>query len=114
MKNNLSDYRLISDTDRNFIENKYHRQDMPFNGKQKMKYHGYDYDESTGLSDEEIIAGLARLADSLASEHHYKIKSELFSYILENTRIDVNEHDYFIMRCGRKQDLCRPCGRFAG
>ena len=96
MKSGLSDFRFISEPDRNFIENKYHRQDMPFNGQIRMKYHGYAYDESTGLSDEEIIAGLSRLAGELSGEHHYKIKSELFSYILENTRIDVNEHDYFI------------------
>ena len=96
MKSGLSDFRFISEPDRNFIENKYHRQDMPFNGQTRMKYHGYAYDESTGLSDEEIIAGLSRLAGELSGEHHYKIKSELFSYILENTRIDINEHDYFI------------------
>ena len=78
MKSGLSDFRFISEPDRNFIENKYHRQDMPFNGQTRMKYHGYAYDESTGLSDEEIIAGLSRLAGELSGEHHYKIKSELF------------------------------------
>ena len=96
MQERFFNYELISDTDRSFIENKYHRQDMPFDGKQRMKYHGYDYDESTGLSDGEIMLGLDELAKKLENEHHYTIKSELFSYILDNTRIDINEHDYFI------------------
>ena len=96
MKNGKFNSPLINEDDRKFIENKYHRQDMPFDGKNRMKYHGYDYDASTGLSDEEIILGLDALAAELSGEHHYKIKSELFSYILRSTRIDANEHDYFV------------------
>lgn len=38
----------ISVADRNFIENKYHRTDLPFNPYQRYAYHGYAYDEATG------------------------------------------------------------------
>ena len=96
MQNNISLDMLISKEDKEAIENKYHYQNKAFNPKQRMKYHGYDYDESTGLSDAEIMLGLDELAKKLENEHHYTIKSELFSYILDNTRIDINEHDYFI------------------
>ena len=94
MKNAFS--HLISQADREVIENKYHRTDAPFNPKNRMAHHGYDYDEGTGLSDAEIIEGLKALSDSLKGKHHYEIKSKLFAYILANTRIDVNEHDYFV------------------
>ena len=87
---------LISRQDREAIENKYHKCSESFNPKDRMNYHGYDYDESTGLSDDEIKEGLKRIAERLKGKHHYEIKSTLFSYILENTRIDVSEHDYFV------------------
>jgi len=96
MQKRAFNYELISDIDRSFIENKYHRQDADFDPKQRMKHHGYEYDETTGLSDEEIVEGLDKLATKLIGKDHYTVKSELFSYILENTRIDVNEHDYFV------------------
>ncbi|MFR6641340.1 MAG: hypothetical protein ACLUSP_08435 [Christensenellales bacterium] len=45
------------DRDRDFIADKYHRQDEPFDAFRRMAYHGYDFDESTGKSDEEILRG---------------------------------------------------------
>ena len=85
---------LISDIDRKHIEGKYHGADFdPFN---RFVYHGYAYDESTGLSDEEIKAGVAALAESLEGEDHAVAKSKMFEYVLNNTRIDINEHDYFV------------------
>ena len=43
---------LISDTDRKHIESKYHGKD--FDSFNRFVHHGYDFDVSTGLSDEEI------------------------------------------------------------
>jgi TPP-dependent 2-oxoacid decarboxylase len=45
------------DQDRYFIERKYHHPDQPFNGFARWNYHGYEFDENTGLSDEEIQKG---------------------------------------------------------
>ena len=42
------------DQDRKMIERKYHNPDKEFDGFNRMAYHGYDYDEATGLSDGEI------------------------------------------------------------
>ena len=85
---------LVLDIDRKHIENKYHGENFnPFN---RFAYHGYDFDESTGLSDEEIKNGVAVLAKSLEGEDHAIAKSKMFEYVLQNTRIDVNGHDYFV------------------
>lgn len=87
---------IVSDKDRRVIENKYHLTDKEHDPFNRFKYHGYGYDESTGLDDDEIKAGLAALSDSLKGEPHPIIKAKLFEYVLKNTRIDINEHDYFV------------------
>ncbi len=84
--------------DKPIIENKYHKADEPFDPYARMKYHGYDYDESTGLSDEDILSGLLELDKELSSAEtpHPIAKARAIKYVLENTRIDINEHDYFV------------------
>lgn len=81
--------------DRFYIENKYHRTDEPFDGFDRMAYHGYEYDPSTGMNDEEIHAGLAVLVSGLEGQSHSVMKAKAVEYVLDHTRIDVNEHDYF-------------------
>ena len=82
--------------DRNYLENKYHKTDEPFNPFERMAYHGYAFDENTGLEDEQIRQGLRDLEPKLSSLAHPIAKAKAVSYVLENTRIDVNEHDYFV------------------
>ena len=79
--------------DRKYIEEKYHLSDQPFNPYARWNYHGYAFEESTGLSDEEIQNGLKKLKESIHDEPHPIQKAKLFAYVLDNTRIDVNEHD---------------------
>ena len=43
--------------DRNFIEEKYHKKDEPFNAYNRMAYHGWDCPENTGLSVDDIKKG---------------------------------------------------------
>ncbi len=81
--------------DRAFIANKYHWQNQPFDPYKRMAYHGYDYDESTGLCDEQIIAGLEQMREELSTLAHPIAKAKAVRYVLQNTRIDVGEHDYF-------------------
>jgi len=88
--------KLISAQDRAHIENKYHWKDQPYNSLNRWAYHGYDYDPSTGMTDEEIQEGLTVLAAQIEGEPRPVQKAKLVEYVLENTRIDVNEHDYFI------------------
>jgi len=82
--------------DRAFIEQKYHDPKGEFDPFSRMAYHGYAFDESTGLSDEEMDAGLAALSDTLQGLSHPVHKARLFAYVLDNTRIDVSAHDYFV------------------
>lgn len=87
---------LISKLDREYLENKYHRTDEEYNPFNRMAYHGYEYDPQTGLTDEEIDHGLAVLEQELQGLSHPIIKAKMVEYVLDNTRIDVNEHDYFV------------------
>ena len=84
------------DKDRAYIEKKYHFPDQPFNGFARWNYHGYAFDENTGLSDEEMQAGLQSLKEKIQDEPHPLQKAKLFAFVLDNVRIDVNEHDYFV------------------
>lgn len=80
--------------DRDFLENKYHRTDMPFDPHSRRSYHGYDYPDN-GFSDEEINEGLRNLDKEIGDLPHPVAKALAIKYVLENTKIDVNEHDYF-------------------
>ena len=82
--------------DRKFIENKFHLKSEPFNSFARWNYHGYAYDETTGLSDEQLQDGLKELQEQIKGESNPIQKAKYFKYVLENTRIDVSEHDYFI------------------
>ncbi len=86
----------MPEDDRNYLENKYHKTDEPFNSFARMAYHGYEYDSSTGLDDDSIRAGLEALTNSLDGEARPIIKARAIEYVLDNTRIDVNEHDWFV------------------
>jgi len=89
------------DADRKVIERKYRNPDEPrgpHHTYDRYAHHGYDYNPTTGLSDADMDAGIAALAEKLESENlpHPIYKARLFEYVLDNTQIDVNEHDYFI------------------
>ena len=88
--------KLISEQDYDYLINKYHDTNKPFNPYERRAYHGYDYDKSTGLSDEEILEGLLELEKELEDFPHPVAKAKAIEYVLKNTRIDVNERDYFI------------------
>lgn len=82
--------------DRKFIEGKYHNPNEEFNPYQRMKYHGYAFDTSTGLEDDEILKGLSEIREKLSNYPHPVAKALAVKYVTENTKIDINEHDYFV------------------
>lgn len=82
--------------DRETLERKYHIPGEEFNPFYRWNHHGYDYDTATGLDDSEIDAGLLKLSGKINHLPRPVQKVKLFEYVLQNTRIDVNEHDYFI------------------
>lgn len=82
--------------DRIFLENKYHKISEPFNPYARMAYHGYDFDKSTGIEDVEIKKGLTELYEEIKALPHPVAKAKAVEYVLENTKIDINEHDWFV------------------
>ena len=84
------------ENDRAWLENKYHKVDEPFDPYSRMAYHGHDHDPATGRSDEEILEGLRTVAKECEGLSHPMAKAKAIEYVLRNTRIDTNEHDYFI------------------
>ena len=84
------------ENDRKAIENKYHIKGEKFNPYIRMAYHGYEYDKTTGKDDGEITDGLKKLYDSIKDLPHPQAKAYAVKYVLENTRIDINEHDWFV------------------
>ena len=82
--------------DRSYIENKYHKTDEKFDPFRRMAYHGYAFDTSTGLEDDEILEGLKRLQETIKDLPHPVAKAYAVQFVLENTKIDINEHDWFV------------------
>ena len=82
--------------DRKTIEMKYHIPGEKFDSFLRWNHHGYDYDITTGLDDAEIDSGIIKLSEEISHLSRPVQKAKLFEYVLQNTRIDVNEHDYFI------------------
>ncbi|MBQ7983772.1 MAG: pyruvate formate lyase family protein [Clostridia bacterium] len=78
------------------LENKYHDTSKDFNAYARFLYHGWEYDPATGLDDAEMDAGLAALNQTLQGTPHPIHKAKLFAFVLDHTRIEINEHDYFV------------------
>ncbi|MBR3967083.1 MAG: hypothetical protein IKJ91_08430 [Clostridia bacterium] len=90
--------KYITEADKRHIEGKYHPLDGSYDPYNRFGYNGYDYDPESGMDNEKIKEGLYALLDELDAkgEHHHVTKAKGFSFILDNTRIDVNEYDYFV------------------
>lgn len=87
---------MINSADRYFIERKYHNPQEPFNAFRRMDYHGIGYLEDTGLCEKEIRDGLKKLEGEISSLPHPVAKAKAIKYVLENQRLYINEHDYFV------------------
>ena len=87
---------MICEKDRYYIERKYHDPLKPFDPFARMAYHGVGYIEDSGLEDEEILAGLERLSQETERLPHPVARAMAIRYVLENQRLYINEHDYFV------------------
>ncbi len=84
------------ENDRPILENKYHKVSEPFDPYRRMAYHGYAFDGSTGMDDGEILQELRNMQAELAALPHPIAKGKAVAFVLEHTRIDIAEHDYFV------------------
>ena len=94
-------------SDMEALENKYHDTSKEFNAYARFMYHGWEYDVTTGYDDAEMDAGLAELNQSLQGEPHPIHKAKLFAFALDHTRIEINEHDYFVGIYANNRPLSR-------
>lgn len=86
---------MINETDRYYIERKYHDPEKEFDPFFRMAYHGIGYEEN-GLDDEEILWGLERLSKETEHLPHPIARAKAVKYVLENERLYINEHDFFV------------------
>lgn len=87
---------MINSADRYFVERKYHDPEKEFNSFARMAYHGIGYIDDSGLDDEELLKGLERLSKETEHLPHPVARAKAIKYVLENERIYINEHDYFV------------------
>lgn len=95
----------MTDIDREYIENKYHRQGEEFNSLNRFAHHGGEYDESTGLDDEEMLKALNGVYEETKELCHAEAKAKGFAFVLDNARINVSSNDYFFNVYNRNRPL---------
>ena len=87
---------MINNTDRYFIERKYHNPEKEFNPFNRMSYHGIGYIEDSGLNDDELLRGLNNLSVEISDLPHPVARAKAIKFVLENEKVYINEHDYFV------------------
>lgn len=81
--------------DRIFIEKKYHNPEKPFDPYKRRLYHGWRCEKHTGLSINKIKRGLKEISEKYKEQERAIRKARAVEFVLDNTRIDINMHDYF-------------------
>ena len=82
--------------DREAILNKYHRLDRPYNSFQRFAYHGWECDLDTGLDDAGIKEKIREACESRAGQPHPVVQARAFAAVLDNTRIAISPHDWYV------------------
>ena len=85
----------INHYDYAYIMNKYHLQNKPFNPHRRFIRNDAIFREETGLSGEEIEAGILAQDRALEALPHPVRKAHAFAYVLKNTRISCDKRDIF-------------------
>ena len=62
---------MIPETDRYYIERKYHDPEGEFDAFKRMAYHGIGYIEESGLDDAELLKGLEELSKETKGRKPY-------------------------------------------
>ena len=78
-----------------YILNKYHRQDLPFDPHKRFIRNDALFREDSGLSPEAIEAGILTQDAQLVHLPHPVRKAKAFAYVLANTRISCDKRDPF-------------------
>ena len=81
--------------DYDYVMNKYHDREKPFNRFQRFVRRDEMFAENTGLAPDEIYAGLEKLVEQTHSLPSPVRKARVLAYILDNTRISCDSRDIF-------------------
>ena len=85
----------IEPQDYDYIINKYHRQDRPFNPFSRFVTNDGIFEEGSGLSSEETLSTIRTEYACHGGSSHAVTKAKAFAYVLGNTRISCDKHDIF-------------------
>lgn len=85
----------IKNCDYDYIMNKYHMQDQPFDPHKRFIRNDAIFSESTGMAPDDIYAGILSRDAQIEDLPHPIRKAKALSYILENTRISCDSRDIF-------------------
>lgn len=85
----------LKNADYDYIMNKYHSQDKPFDPDRRFVRHDEIFCTDSGMAPDEILNGIM-LQDELLKELPHPIrKARAFEYVLKNTRISCDSRDIF-------------------
>jgi len=87
---------MINRTDRYFIERKYHDPEKEFDPFKRRAYHGIGYMEESGLDENELREKVRAMEGEIFSLPHPIARARAIRFVLENVRVYINEHDYFV------------------
>ena len=85
----------IKNDDYQYIMNKYHDQNKPFDPLGRFVRNDEVFSPNTGMDGEEILKGILKQDKNLETLPHPVRKAKAFEYVLKNTRISCDCRDIF-------------------
>jgi len=87
--------KYIKEQDYEYIINKYHDSNKPFDGHKRFVRRDEIFAPETGMDGEMIKEGILRQDEALKDLPHPIRKARAFAYVLKNTRISCDPRDIF-------------------
>jgi hypothetical protein len=87
--------KYINQADYDYIMNKYHDQDAPFNPLKRFVRNDKIFEASDGMEPEQLLAGILENDKIYQSLPHSIRKAHALEYVLKNTRISCDRRDIF-------------------
>ena len=86
---------IVKFENQDYIMNKYHMQDKPFNPFSRFIRNDEIFSDESGLSPQEIMSGIIELDNRISEMPHPIRKAKAFEYVLKNTRLSCDSRDIF-------------------
>ena len=85
----------IKNSDYEYISNKYHDTNKPFDTFARFIRHDEIFSPETGIHGDDIISGIVEQDESIKHISHPVRKAEALSFVLKNTRISCDSRDRY-------------------